>query len=425
MISELRKSKIGKICKHWKVKKLEEVCSDIVDCLHSKKPDLSDKGNYVYLEVKNIGNHGKIDLSELKYVSREVYIEWIKRLQPQHKDIVITKTGRVGAVAMIPEDFVCCVGRNQVVIRANPQIINPYFLLYYLLSPNFKSELKRLTLSGTILDSLHVKNIPKIRLPFPEIEEQIKIVDFLYPIFKKIDNNHQMNETLEEIGQALFKSWFIDFEPFQEGEFEGSELGKIPKEWNVISISEIADYINGKAFTVKATPTGRMIIKIAELKNGKNSTTKYYNKEVENENIAFFDDILFAWSASLGIYRWHGEQGVINQHIFKVIPKDLPKWYVYYHIKYAMPWFIEIAKGKTTTMGHIKRSHLDEFKIIKPPDDIIERLDLIIKPIYSRIAVNNHEINILIQLRDLLLPQLISGRLRIENAEKSLEEIGN
>ena len=233
-----------------------------------------------------------------------------------------------------------------------------------------------------------------------------------------------MNITLENLAQGIFKSWFIDFVPFSDEEFTESELGEIPKEWIITSINDIADYINGKAFTVKATPTGRMIIKISELKNGKNPTTKFYDKEVEEENTAYFDDILFAWSASLGLYRWNGEEGVINQHIFKVIPKNLPKWFVYYNLKKAMPWFIEIAKNTTTTMGHIKRSHLTEYKIIKPPDKTIHKLNLIINPIYLKIAFNNSEINKLIQLREMLLPHLISGRLRIANPESRIPVCG-
>ncbi len=373
---------------------------DILELKNGKIPNQYEKGSFTVY-----GSNGSIGFTD--------------KFNAAGGTIIIGRVGsQCGSVNLSYEN--CWVTDNAIITTAKePKDIQfLYYLLKYL-------KLNRLRIgSGQPLINQGI--IKSIKTLIPESLKNRRVIGYSLALLeKKIELNYQMIDTLETIAQMIFKSWFIDFEPFQDGEFIESELGEIPNGWKVISVSEIAEYINGKAFTVKATPSGRMIIKIAELKNGKNPTTKYYDKEVEEENIAYFDDILFAWSASLGLYRWNGEEGVINQHIFKVIPKNFPKWFVYCNLKNAMPWFIEIAKSKSTTMGHIKRSHLIEYKIIKPPDEIINELNSVIDLIYSKIKINNREINILTKLRDLLVPQLISGRLRIKNLENFIEEISN
>jgi len=314
-----------------------------------------------------------------------------------------------------------------IVIRGRKGITENHFVYYLFLSPKIRTKAIQLMSGSSGRQRVQVDAFKLIKIKIPPLVEQKNIITILSMIDQKIELNQKMNKVLEEMAQDIFKSWFIDFEPFKDGEFEyNEELDKeIPKGWQVKSINDIAYYINGKAFTKLSTPTGKMIIKIAELKNGIGSTTKYYDGPVSSENTAYFDDILFAWSASLGVYRWFGETSVINQHIFKVIPNGFPKWFVYYQLLFAMPWFIKIAESKTTTMGHIKRSHLEEYKIVLPPYEIIQRLNSIIEPIYNKIAFNSKEMNILKKIRDILLPQLISGRLRITNSEKLLEEIDN
>lgn len=421
----LKQTELGLLPTNWQVEKLEDLTTHIIDCLHEKKPDFIDNGDKIYLEVFNIGQDGFLDLSKVNYITNEVFSNWVKRLRPQHKDIVISKTGRVGAVAFLPEGYNFCIGRNQVIIRSESSKLLPEYLLLYLMSSNFQHELKRLTTDGTVLQSLHVKYISQIKVPLPPLKEQRIIVNIAYSLMLKMKTNESMNSLLESLSHSLFHSWFVRFDPFQDDEFVDSEVGPLPKGWEVKQLSEIADYVNGKAFTVLATPTGRPIIKIAELKNGISNRTKNYDDDVGSEHIAYFDDILFAWSASLGIYRWFGETGVINQHIFKVIPINLPKWFVYYEILLAMPWFLTIAESKTTTMGHIKRSHLDEYKIAVPPEEILKLANKQIMLIYNKIAVNSQEILLLSSLHDLLLPQLLSGKLRIKKPEKFLEEINN
>ena len=110
--AEFKETEIGRIPKDWEVRALREVCERIIDCSHAKKPIFQEEGNRMFIEVNNIGDDGYLDLSDVKFVSEKDFFAWTRRLTPQHKDIVITKTGRTGAVSMIPEGITCCIGRN-------------------------------------------------------------------------------------------------------------------------------------------------------------------------------------------------------------------------------------------------------------------------------------------------------------------------
>lgn len=273
----------------------------------------------------------------------------------------------------------------------------------------------------------------------PPIEEQLAIAEVLGSLDDKIDLNQRMNRALQKMTWAIFKAWFVDFEPVKAkahgaSSFPGmpqdafdqlpnrlveSDIGEIPQGWSVQAVAEIADYINGRAFTKHANGQGRMIIRIAELNSGPGSATKYSDIETEPEYTAFPDDILFAWSGSLDVHRWHRDEAIINQHIFKVVPKDCPKWYVYYRLVEAMPFFQSIASTKATTMGHIKRGHLSDALFAAPPSWLVEAAEDQIRPLYDLVHCNERESFALANTRDALLPKLIRGELRLEGASNA------
>lgn len=165
-----------------------------------------------------------------------------------------------------------------------------------------------------------------------------------------------------------------------------------------------------------------MVIRIAELNSGPSNSTIFNFVSANNENIAFPGDLLFSWSGSLNVYRWYRNEALVNQHIFKVIPKVLPQWFVHFHLIEAMPFFQGIAADKATTMGHIKREHLEQWQLALPPDSIIKKADVILLPYYNLILENERENLQLSTLRDLLLPRLLAGELRLKHAEKLISE---
>ena len=173
-------------------------------------------------------------------------------------------------------------------------------------------------------------------------------------------------------------------------------------------------YVNGGPYTKGASGSGRMVIRIAELNTGPGPSTVYSDIGVPQDRTARAGDILMSWSGSLGVYRWFRDEAIVNQHIFKVLPKDgYPAWLVFDRLDAIMPAFQRIAKDKATTMGHIQRGHLETTQVAVPSPPVIKELDFRVTPLWDRLLLAERESLKLASLRDTLLPELLSGRVRI------------
>ncbi|RAK15434.1 type I restriction enzyme S subunit [Anoxybacillus vitaminiphilus] len=313
-----------------------------------------------------------------------------------------------------------------VLTSKNPRKFSQTFL-FYLMASQEMIDLATASSSGTKMPRADWKVLQNLEVSIPEdFDEQERIGKILEAIDDKIDINTRMNETLEEMAMTLYKHWFVDFGPFQDGEFVESELGMIPKGWRVISSYDLANYINGKAFKTNqlVDNDGLPVIKIAELKSGITNSTKFYNGNVEPKYLLQNGDILFAWSASLGVFIWAKGEAVLNQHIFNVKPNGtLSKSMIYFTLKNIIQEFIEIAASRATTMGHITKQHLIDKKIALPPDELLVKVDEKMSNYYQMILSNMLEVERLIQMRDYLLPRLLSGEIDLSQAEKQVEEV--
>lgn len=166
-----------------------------------------------------------------------------------------------------------------------------------------------------------------------------------------------------------------------------------------------------------------MVIRIAELNSGPGGSTVYSDIEVLNDKTARAGDILMSWSGSLGVYRWFRDEAIINQHIFKVLPANgYPAWFVFDRLSLIMPIFQGIAKDKATTMGHIQRGHLESTTVDVPDPKTLAELDSQLRPLWDRLLLAERESLVLELLRDSLLPELLSGRIHVREADVAVEE---
>jgi type I restriction enzyme S subunit len=214
-------------------------------------------------------------------------------------------------------------------------------------------------------------------------------------------------------------------------EFEDSELGPLPRGWSSRSLYGTGEFINGaayKAFRPNLEQRGLPIIKIAELKAGITSQTAYSDVEMPEKYRLESGDILFSWSGnpdtSIDTFVWSHGSALLNQHIFKVVPgADRERTLVLAMLKHLRPTFAEIARNKQTTgLGHITVADLKELRVTSPPSAIIEAWAQIADPIHSRMLCNQYQIRLLDNLREALLPRLISGKLRLPDAESIIKE---
>ncbi len=374
---------------------------------------------------------------KVRYVSRQTYETWF-RGHPKPGDLIFVTKGTPGRVCMAPDPVDFCIAQDMVAVRANPNKVYPKYLFALLRSPNVQTRIEQMHV-GTLIPHFKKGDFDKLLLPVPSRESQQFIGDIYFELSAKIELNRQMNVTLESLARAIFKSWFVDFDPvrakavgeppvgmdaataalFPDG-FVESELGEIPKGWVVKPLDEIADYLNGLALQ-KFPPEGTEylpVIKIAQLRKNDTKDADKASADIDPVYIVNDGDVLFSWSGSLEVSLWCGGTGALNQHLFKVTSSDYPKWFYYLWTKHYLPDFQQIAAGKATTMGHIQRHHLSEALVIVPPSQALQWMTEQMKPLIDLYIQNAVQSRTLAELRDTLLPKLISGEVRVPDAER-------
>ncbi len=374
----------------------------------------------------------------VRYVSRDTYETWF-RGHPEPGDIIFVNKGTPGRVCLVPDPVDFVIAQDMVAVRANPSTVYPHYLFAALRSIEVQERIEQMHV-GTMIPHFKKSDFERLRIPIPAVRrDQEFIGDVYFALSRKIDVNRRMNHTLEATAAALFRSWFVDFDPVvakAEGRralgvptglnqqmpscFAPSAEDPVPLGWQVGTVHDLAAFVNGRNFTTGASGTGRMVIRIAEMGGEARGSTVFNDVAASEENIARAGDLLFSWSGSLRVARWHGDESLVNQHIFKVVCSYWPQWFVHHHLDLALPVFQEIAAGKATTMGHIKREHLSQVRVAFPPKPVLEPAGEVIEPLYNRIHSNERENRTLAALRDMLLPQLLSGAIRLRDAERAV-----
>ena len=348
--------------------------------------------------------------------------------------------GRWAYVDVDANDFV--VSTKLMVIRSRGDEVVPRFLYHFLTSSDTTQWLQHLaeSRSGTF-PQITFDQVAELELALPPLASQRAIADFLDRIEDKIELNRRMNETLEAMARVLFKSWFVDFDPVRAktesrdpglpkplaglfpDSFQDSELGEIPKGWEVRGLDEIACFLNGLALQKYPPKDGRSlpVIKIAQLRAGDTAGADTANTDLNPDYVVEDGDVLFSWSGSLECVLWTGGRGALNQHLFKVTSGEFPKWFYYLWIHQHLADFRHIAAGKATTMGHIQRHHLNDAKVVVPAGETLKAANDALSPLVDKVIVTRIESRTLAALRDTLLPKLISGELRIEDAKRISE----
>jgi type I restriction enzyme S subunit len=380
------------------------------------------------------------------------------------KDIVIARTGaNTGSSMFISAPpkavFASYLVRLQVSKKAESR-----FVSFFLKSSVFWTYMRGVLGDKSAQPNASAKTMTQVKLKLPPLPEQRAIAHILGSLDDKIEMNRRMNQTLEAMARAIFKSWFVDFDPvvynavqagnpvperfaqtaarYRNGapcpvpddiarlfpnSFRDSELGEIPKGWEVKSLDQIANYLNGLAcqkYPPKKGEDSLPVIKIRELRQGISENTDIATSNVPACYIVRDGDVLFSWSGSLIIDIWTQGKGVLNQHLFKVTSDTYPKWFYYYWTEFHLIEFQRVAAYKATTMGHIKRQNLTDAKCTVSNNELMKIVDEKMSSLLTLRINNELEIRNLAVLRDTLLPKLISGELRIPDAEKFVEEAG-
>lgn len=306
------------------------------------------------------------------------------------------------------------------------------YMAFYLRSEQFRKIMNNNAIM-TLRASLNEQIFSYLNLLLLPFEEQKLVGDLLFSIYQKIELNNRINTELEKMAKAIYDYWFVQFDfPNANGKPYTSSGGKmvynevlrreIPKGWEVQSLYNVADFINGLACQ-KYRPENDAddflpVIKIREMGEGISANTEKARVNIPDKNKIDDGDVLFSWSATLDVKIWTGGKGALNQHIFKVISKEYPRSFYYFEILNYLHHFKMMAELRKTTMGHITIDHLKTSFISVPPKFLIERLDQKLEPIFLKIVTNQKQNQELSQLRDWLLPMMMNGQVKIMDVMK-------
>lgn len=317
-------------------------------------------------------------------------------------DIVFGRKGAVDRSAQVKDtEHGWFLGSDGIRVRL-PESISSSFIAYQLQRESTKRWLLQHA-SGSTMLSLNQKILDRIPLSLPPLSVQEAIAEVLGALDDKIAANTQLIATIDSLAQAQFHAALHDSQPQP--------------------LSSLANFVNGKAFTKGASGTGRVVVRIAELNSGIGKSTVFSDAEVDDKHVARPGDILFAWSGSLTLHRWFRDEAIVNQHIFKVIPNEgIADWLIYELLRNKIEDFKMIAADKATTMGHIQRKHLDELVLV--PSEVAQgEIAPLMESLWQTALTAERENLTLAATRDALLPQLMSGKLRVKDAEPALEDV--
>ena len=341
--------------------------------------------------------------------------------------VVLGRKGVVGSVYYIDVDY---WPHDTTLWVRNFHGNDPRFVYYFF--KHMAPELASMDV-GSANPTLNRNHVHPKRITWPSLPEQRAISHILGTLDDKIELNRQMNQTLDEIARTLFRSWFVDFNPVR-AKVEGrkpegmnaetaallpdrlvdSELGPIPEGWEWRSLDQIGTFLNGLALQ-KYPPRGDCsdlpVIKIAQLRANSTVGSDAASSNVPSQYHVEDGDFLFSWSGSLLAAIWSGGRGALNQHLFKVTT-DNPQWFVYFWVQEHLEHFRSVAADKATTMGHINRHHLSAAMCAVPTQDLLVEASRSIGSLMSLALSNALESRTLAELRDTLLPELLSGRLQ-------------
>lgn len=275
----------------------------------------------------------------------------------------------------------------------------------------------------------------------PSVGEQKVIAHILGTLDDKIALNQKINHTQEEIAKAIFKSWFVDFDPVRakaEGHPTGlpseisdlfpdtlveSEIGEIPKGWSIASIYDLCEVIYGAPFKSKLFNSDRRGLPLVRIRDLAKGGSEVFTEEAHPKGTLIkAGDLVVGMDGEFRCYYWTGKDSWMNQRICKFIPNtNIPTAFLKFGLERPL---YEVESTETaTTVIHLGKSDIDRFKLIRPSDYVMSIYEEISFPIFAKIKIASQENDCLSQLRDILLPRLISGELHISDAEKFLEEV--
>lgn len=372
-------------------KTIKELCDLVVDCPHST-PTWTEHGKIV-IRNNNIKN-GRIDFTSPSFTDDEHFAQRIKRAVPKAGDIVITREAPMGEVGMIPEGIECCLGQRMVLLRANERICDKHYLLYGLQSQVVQHQISWSEGTGTTVSNLRIPHLEQIRVPYVPLNQQKKISSVLYALEDKIENNRKLNDNLEQQVSAIYQAWFEEF--LLSG-------GSCPSRWKHGILADIANITSGKRPPVKFLErTENAVVPIVGAASimGYTSAVNHTDKILVTGRVGTHG-VIQRFSSPC----WTSDNTlVITSNLYEYTYQLLKR--IDYH-----------SMNRGSTQPLITQSDMNKVPILIPDSETLTAFELLAGQLMKQYQSNLLENGKLAELRDTLLPKLISGEIDVSNLQ--------
>ncbi len=397
----------------WKTYRLGDICTFVAGFAFKSK----DFGNYPDKVIKIADIQPPIvDMSSLTGIDISQYSsQKLEKYKTEKGDYVLAMTGAtIGKLGRIVSEKKAYINQRVLLFKPIDKYIDKNYLYYYLCQNTFFSHIRNHIDSETAQPNISANSIGEFTLTLPSLDEQRRIAGILGSLDDKIELNQRINANLEAQAQALFRSWFVDFEPFRNGPFVDSELGKIPQGWKVGNLSEVADITMGqspKGSSYNEEGDGIIFYQgRAEFGNRFPSIRLY---TTEPTRIAEINSVLLSVRAPVGDINIAKNTCCIGRGLAAIKSKHGCNSFILYLLQSLKP-LLEQYNGEGTVFGCINRKEIEGLSIIIPKESVINEFEEIVEKIDSEIKNLTIEQENLSALRDTLLPKLMAGEIAIE-----------
>lgn len=392
----------------WKKVPIESLCIGIYDGPHATPPK-SDSGA-VFLGISNFSN-GRLDLSNIRYISEDDLPRWTKRVIPKAHDIVFSYEATLNLYAIIPEGFHGCLGRRMALMRPDESKVDYRFLYYYMYSSQWREEIERHKVNGSTVDRIPLVSFPSFAVNLPNMATQKSIAEILSALDDKIELNNKINENLERQAQAIYHEWF-----------ETINKNELPVDWRVVAFGDVA-IISKKSFNPSKEPETMLEhysipafdesrFPVFEL-----STAIKSNKFVVDSDCFMISKLnpttKRVWKpycltekavCSTEFIVYKAKDSAITDFLYAVIDSASFSDFMCSHVT-----------GSTGSRQRTTPSDTLSFEFVLPSEDKLNSFQALVSPMYQQIRINAIENDKLKQLRDSLLPKLMSGEIDVED----------
>lgn len=434
----------------WRWSRLEDVCTGVFDCPHST-PVLTEAGPFV-VRSQDVRT-GVFRPEQAAHVSDTTYQERIVRAEPRHSDLFFSREGTYfGIAAEVPWNTRVCLGQRMVLLRPDPAQMDCRFLRCWLNSPIMVSYMNGFR-DGSVAERLNMPTIRALPVLAGPVSEQRAIADVLGTLEDKVALNRRMNETLDAIARAIYKSWFVDFDPVRArpasgqptgmsaenaalfpARFGQSELGDIPAGWRVCKLAELAEITDCLHSKKPARiESGKTLLQLWNIRDDAllDMSDPYYISssdyaEWTSRMEATTGDCVITNVGRVGAVAQipTGFKAALGRNMTGIRCLDdcaYPTFLVQALTSSALRDEILLKTDSGTILDSLNVRNIPQLRLVRPPTPLLEAFERKCRPMRARMENNIQESSTLATLRDTLLPKLLSGEIRVKQAEKAME----